>query len=196
FYLLEKDRNLTLTEDLEIHIVELDKFIKKFDNLKTNLETWVYLLKESSNLKGEIVKSLEKKNPSIKKAISELKNISRSPKNRGLFDARKKAEMDHFSIISEIYDKAKSEVKEVAYKEGLEKGIEEGIQKGIQKGLEGIYLGIQLNLETRFQIQKSNPLIKEIHKIKDIELLKEILIQSVKAKNISELKKKLKFIKN
>ena len=33
FYLLEKDRNFTLTEDLEIHIVELEKFIKKFDNL-------------------------------------------------------------------------------------------------------------------------------------------------------------------
>ncbi|MCB1177589.1 MAG: hypothetical protein KDK36_08440 [Leptospiraceae bacterium] len=132
-------------------------------------------MKKSSNLNQDVVKELEKKNPFIKKAISELKKISRSPEFRKLYEARKKEEMEYDAYQTEIRN---------AYQEGLEKGKE--------KGLEGIYLGIQLNLESRFHIQKDDSLIKEIRKIKDIDKLKKILIQSVKAKNITDFKKLLK----
>jgi hypothetical protein len=57
--------------------------------------------------------------------------------------------------------------------------------------MEGFYLGIQLNLETRFNL-KDDSIIKQIRKIKDIDRLKKILIQSAKAKTFAEFKKSLK----
>jgi predicted transposase/invertase (TIGR01784 family) len=40
FHILEKDRKFQLTEDLEIHIVELSKFLRNVENLQTNLDAW------------------------------------------------------------------------------------------------------------------------------------------------------------
>ena len=179
FKLLEKDRKFPLTDDLEIHIVELSKFLKSIDNLQSNLDAWFYLLKEASNLKGESMKTLEKKNPAVKRAITELKTLSLTARNRELYESRRKAELDYASGMDD------------AFKEGLEKGIEQGIEKGIEKGMEGFYLGIQLNLETRFNL-KDDSIIKQIRKIKDIDRLKKILIQSAKAKTFAEFKKSLK----
>jgi predicted transposase/invertase (TIGR01784 family) len=179
FQLLEKDRIFPLTEDLEIHIIEISKFLKSVENLQSDLDTWFYLLKEASNLKGESMKTLEKKNPAVKRAISELKTLSLTAKNRELYESRRKAELDYASGMSD------------AFNEGLEKGIEQGIEKGIEKGLEGFYLGIQLNLETRFNL-KEDSIMNQIRKSKDIEKLKKILIQSAKAKTFAEFKKSLK----
>lgn len=174
FQLLEKDRKFPLTDDLEIHIIELSKFLKSFKNLQTDLDTWFYLLKEASNLKGESMKTLEKKNPAVKRAISELRTLSLTTKNRDYYESRRKAELDYASG------------KDDAYIQGIEKGIEEGIERAI----EGFYLGIQLNLETRFNL-KDNSILKAIRKIKDLGKLKKVLIASAKAKTISEVRKSL-----
>jgi predicted transposase/invertase (TIGR01784 family) len=179
FQLLEKDRKIKLTEDLEIHIVELSKFLKGLENLQTDLDAWCYLLKEAQYLKGENMKTLEKKNPAVRRAITELKTLSRTAKNRELYESRHKAELDYNSGLSD------------AFNEGIEKGIEKGIEEGIEKGIEGFYLGIQLNLESRFDV-KDDTFLKEIRKIKDIELLKKILIQSAKAKTLAAIKEPLK----
>jgi len=125
------------------------------------------------------MKTLEKKNPAVKRAIIELKTLSLTARNRELYESRRKAELDYASGMDD------------AFKEGLEKGIEQGIEKGIEKGMEGFYLGIQLNLETRFNL-KDDSIIKQIRKIKDIDRLKKILIQSAKAKTFAEFKKSLK----
>ncbi len=127
------------------------------------------------------MKTLEQKSPSIKKAISELKTISRSPKSRELYEARRKAELDYNSNMNGAFRKGKAE----GFEEGIEKGKAEGIHEGIEKG-------IQLNLETRFGVKDDDSLMKEIRKIKDIETLKKILIQSAKAKTLVQFKKSVK----
>lgn len=170
FRVLEKDRIFPLTDDLEIHIIELSKFLKSAENLKTDLDAWFYLLKEASNLTGESMKTLEKKNKSVKRAISELKTLSRTAKSREIYESRRKAEHDYISGISDAFEK--------------------GIEKGREEGIEGFYLGIQLNLESRLDVS-SDSLMKQIRKIKDIEKLKKILIQSAKAKTLSEFKMSL-----
>ena len=168
FEILEKTRNFSLTEDLEISIVELPKFIKDINSLKSELDVWIYLLKEAGNIKEEFMKTLEKKNEKVKKAISELKTLSLSDKNRELYEARRKAELDYFSGMTEAFEK------------GIEKGKTEGIE-------EGLYLGIQLNLESRFN-SKGNALLKKIRKLKDLNLLKKILVLSAKAESIQEIR--------
>jgi predicted transposase/invertase (TIGR01784 family) len=111
-----------LTEDLEIHIIELDKFILNPLKISTDLDGWVYLLKESHNLKGDEMKTLEKKSPTLKKAITELKNLSRSPESREIYEARRKAELDYNSGI------------QGAYRSGLTKGKTEGKLEGKIEG--------------------------------------------------------------
>ncbi len=175
FLITEKERNFILTEDLEIHIIEFPKFLNQIQSLRTDFEHWIYLLKESENLKGETMKTLESKNPQIKKAISGLKTISRSAKNRELYEARRKGILDYNSNMSGAYNQ----------------GEAEGIRKGIEKTIETVYLGIQINLEVRFNI-KNDPIIQKIRKIKDIEKLKTILIHSAKAKTFPEFKKSIK----
>ncbi|HNO24859.1 MAG TPA: hypothetical protein PKK94_17925, partial [Leptospiraceae bacterium] len=101
-------------------------------------------------------------------AISELKTLSLSDKNRELYEARRKAELDYFSGMTEAFEK------------GIEKGKTEGIE-------EGLYLGIQLNLESRFN-SKGNALLKKIRKLKDLNLLKKILVLSAKAESVQEIR--------
>ncbi len=180
FRVLEQTRKFPLTEDLEIYIIELSKFLLSLENLQSELESWVYFLKESSNLKREAMKTLEKKSSSLKKAITELKNISRSTKSRELYEARLKAELDYNSGIRGAYRQG--------LQEGIEKGIEKGRQEGIEKTLKTVYLAIQLNLETRFHTNVSS-LMSKIYKMKDLEKLEQILILSIQAKTLQEFKK-------
>ena len=172
FELQEKTRKTSLTDDLEINIIELPKFIIELGQIKNDLDYWIYLLKESDNLKGETMKTLEKKNPKIKKAITELKILSLDKKSRELYESRLKAELDYNTNINSA----------------LKKGREEGIQIGEERGREeALYLGIQLALETRFN-SKGLALLPSIKKIKDLEKLKKILEATIKAPYLEEIK--------
>ena len=208
FQIIERESKFVLTEDLEIHIVELSKFQKGFKELGSEFEYWLYLLKESENLRGESMRTLERKSKVIKEAMSKLKNLSRSERSRELYESRRKAEHDYVSGLSDAFregvEKGLLEGLQKGIEKGIEKGriegLEEGIQKGriegleegIQKAIESFYLGIQLNLETRFQIKDSSVIMKQIHKIKDIEKLKKLLIHSAKSKTLSEFKNTFK----
>ena len=171
-----KEKNnpeICLTEDLEIHIVELPKLEKLLPELQSNLEDWVFLLKEAENLKESDMKTLERKNPKVKKAISELKILSHDKKARILYEERLKADLDYNSGIQHAFSKGK----------------EEGEQIGIQKGeLNSLYLSIEMILETKFT-SKGLALLPEIKKIKDISVLRNILRNALKAKDLKEIKK-------
>ncbi|MBK7058159.1 MAG: PD-(D/E)XK nuclease family transposase [Leptospiraceae bacterium] len=65
----EEEREKCLTEDFSVRIIEIPKFAKDISRLESPLDFWVYLLKEVTNLKGEQMKTLKRKNPKIKKAV-------------------------------------------------------------------------------------------------------------------------------
>ena len=110
-----------LTEDLSIHIIEIPKLVTDLSALKNSLDDWVYLLKEAVNLKGEQMKTLQKKNSKIKKAINELKFVSHDKKSRELYEARLKTELDYKARLAFQLEQA--------MQEGIEKGMQEGIRK-------------------------------------------------------------------
>ena len=117
------------------------------------------------------MKTLEKKNPKIKKAITELKTLSLDKKSRELYESRLKAELDYNTNI----------------KSALNKGREEGIQIGEERGREALYQGIQLALEVRFN-SKGLALLPAVKKIKDLEKLKKILEVAIRAASLEEIK--------
>ncbi|HNO26678.1 MAG TPA: PD-(D/E)XK nuclease family transposase, partial [Leptospiraceae bacterium] len=167
---------ICLTEDLEIHIVELPKLEKLLPELQSNLEDWVFLLKEAENLKESDMKTLERKNPKVKKAISELKILSHDKKARILYEERLKADLDYNSGIQHAFSKGKEE--------GREEGREEG-------ELNSFYLSIEMALEAKFS-SKGLALLPEIRTIKDISVLQNILKAVLKAKDLKEISSVIK----
>ena len=101
------------TEDIEMHFIEIPKFIKKNCGINTKLEQWLWLLTG----KGEKVEMAEKENKEIKKAIEILEEMSMDEKEWELYQSRKMAEIDYNSGIAlarEAGEKRKS--KEIAKK--------------------------------------------------------------------------------
>jgi len=184
FHLLEKNNsNLRLTEDLEIHIVELPKLLAH-SNFNTKLENWVYLLRVAQNLKGEEMKTLEKSNPKIKKAVSELRTISKSEAKRYLYESRLKSELVYNTGMVDAFDR------------GLEKGIEQGLEKGIEQGLEkGIEQGLEKAIEIALELKFGSDGLKLLPKIRNKKTSQkpsEILTSIKKEKTLSDFKKALK----
>lgn len=102
------------TEDIEMHFIEIPKFIKKNCGINTKLEQWLWLLTG----KGEKVEMAEKENKEIKKAIEILEEMSMDEKKWELYQSRKMAEIDYNSGIAS------------AREEGREEGEKAGIKKG------------------------------------------------------------------
>ena len=172
FHLLEKNTpKLRLTEDLEIHIVEMPKLLAD-SKFNTKLENWVYLLREAQNLKGEEMKTLERSNPKIKKAVSELRTISKTEAKRYLYEARLKSEFVYNTGMADAFDR------------GLEQGIEKGIEKGIEQAI-GIALEIKFGSD-------GLTLLPKIRNKKISKTPSEILLAIKKAKTLVALKKSLK----
>ncbi len=119
FRIADKEQpEINLTDDLSIHIIEIPKFSTDLVSLQNSFDAWIYLLKEVTHLKGEQMKTLQKKNPKIKKAIDELKFVSQNKKSREYYEAKLKTELDYNTRF--VYQ--------------LEEARKEGIQEGIQEG--------------------------------------------------------------
>ena len=108
-----KEEEEIATDVLEMHFIELPKFIKKNPKAKTKLEQWLWLIAG----KEEKLEMSKLDNPEVKKAMELVEEIMADPKERELYEARKMAKFN--------YDTA------MAY--ANEKGIEEGINEGIRK---------------------------------------------------------------
>ena len=132
------------TEDIEMHFIEIPKFIKKNCGINTKLEQWLWLLTG----KGEKVEMAEKENKKIKKAIEILEEMSMDEKEWELYQSRKMAEIDYNSKIA------------LAREEGIKNGKEEGKEEIAKKLIE---MGMEIN-----QIAKITGLSKEkIEKLKN-----------------------------
>lgn len=109
-----------MTEDLEIHIIEIPKINRMLENGK--LKKWILFLE---NPEGEETKRMAEKEKEIKEAIETLEDISSDEEKERIAELRQKYIMDRTSEIRTA--------KEIGVKEGLEKGIEKGIKEGINK---------------------------------------------------------------
>ena len=114
----EENRNIILTDKLEIHIIELEKMKNK--NGKEKLKQCCKFIKMPESVGESTMKE-------IKMAKEELNKISQDKKERRLAELREKAIMDEMAIRDSGYNDGK--------KEGIKEGIEQGIEKGKNEGL-------------------------------------------------------------
>jgi predicted transposase/invertase (TIGR01784 family) len=100
FSILENTHpEIQLIENLKIVIIELPQLRKKFEELETILDYWLYSIR-SKGLKEEEMKSIMKKSKGLNKAKKEVKFISLNQENRKLMAARLLAEIKSGNIKS------------------------------------------------------------------------------------------------
>lgn len=105
----EKDRTKILTDNLEIHIIEIQKAIKEYDkDRKNKLLQWMMFLNEPGSME---VDRIMKKNKEIKEAKVTLRELSEEESKQQIAELREKYILDTKDI----------------FETGIEKGIEKGI---------------------------------------------------------------------
>ena len=114
-------------DDLEFHLIELDKFDVKQSKLKSLLERWITFLKSEgiSSSKSDILNVLQSE-PTIKKAIDTLERLNFTKDERAIYEGQLKRLRDQTEEIRTAWNQG--------LREGMEKGKVEGIREGIQEG--------------------------------------------------------------
>ena len=114
-YILEEQY---VTDDLEMHFIELPKFRKKNPDISSKLDQWLWLICGEE----EKIKMAKNENEKIKEAKSELEKLEMSPEDRELYELRLKAIRDEINI------------RESGYTDGMKDGEEKG-KKEIAKNM-------------------------------------------------------------
>ena len=153
-----KEEQEVLTDKIEVHYIELKKFLKKNPGISSKLEQWLWLISGEE----EKVKMASKENQNIKKVVEDLDEMSSDENERLEAYKRKLAVWDYNVSIAEATERGKAE--------GLEEGLKEGIEKGkIEGRLEGIAEGKKEARKSKLEIAKN---LKQ--KGMDIETIAEV----------------------
>ena len=102
-----------VTEKVEMHFIELPKFVQKDSGTKSKLEQWLWVMVG----KGDKMEKAGKENKEVEKTIDELNTMNLSEEERIMYEEREKA------IINYNFGMASAE------RHGKEEGRKEGIEK-------------------------------------------------------------------
>ena len=107
------------TQDLEMHFIEIPKFVKKNPEANTRLEQWLWLIAG----REEKLEMAKKENKKIKKAMDMIDEMSMDEKEWELYMSRKIAIMDYNSGMRHAEEKGIKEGKLQTAKELLKLGM-------------------------------------------------------------------------
>ena len=139
----ENGRKTVLTDDLELHIIELPKMRNNTANGKDKkLVEWLSFL---NNPESKEVANYMKNNESMKKAKEKLNTMSEDERIRRLAELREKAILDELEVKAYNYRKGKNE--------GLEQKNKEIAKKLKEKGLNIDFI-IEITNLTKEEIEK------------------------------------------
>lgn len=111
----------TATDVLEMHFIELPKFIKKNPEAKTKLEQWLWLIAG----REDKIKMSKLDNPKVKKAMKLVEEVLSDPVEREILDAREMARLNYNSEMDYMREKGLNE--------GRKNGIEERTKRTVKK---------------------------------------------------------------
>ena len=130
-----KEEQETLTDKIEAHYIELNKFIKSKPGLKSKLEQWLWLLTGED----EKIKMASEENKTIEKVVEELDEMSADENERLEAYKRKLAIIDYNTSI------------DMAHKEGRKEGRKEGEKIGREAGEKAGRKAEQLKIAKRLK---------------------------------------------
>ncbi len=152
FRLREKSGSI-LTDDLQIHLLELSKLRVSAENVYNSspAERWAYFLRNAERLTQDEIRRLFP-DEEIAEAAGVLEMISQTPEQRVLYNARLKFQRDEEARVL----KAREDGLREGRQEGRQEGIREGEVKGRQEGRqEGFLAGRIVVLQELLGIDRS-----------------------------------------
>ena len=151
----ERNKELILTNDFEMHIIEIEKAIKSLqENKQDKIAQWMSFFDNPNSME---VKVMSKENEDINEALEQLRRLSSNKQLREIIEREERIERDRRAEL------------QFAIEEGLEQGREQGIKQGIKQGIEQGIEQEKRNIINKF-IEKGMK-IEEISKL--LELSKE-----------------------
>ena len=113
------------TEELEMHFIEMPKFIKKNPGVEGKLEQWLWLISG----REEKIKMAGNKNEEVKKAGILVDEMSMDPKERELYEARLMAKYNYDSGMAGAREAGIEEGEKLKQMQIAKKMKEKGIAK-------------------------------------------------------------------
>lgn len=183
FQLYDNQDNLKMDDVLEIHFIDINRFIqqwyaKQLDSFKNVLDRWLMLLGMVDGRKAKVyeeiyleLEELAMKDEELFNAMNVWQDLSQSPEDYYAYQSRLKYILDEAAKLEDT--------KYIAEQEGLLKGIEQGIEQGIAQGIEqGIEQGIKHG-EKKVQKDIALKLLKRETNIETIAELTELTITEI-----------------
>lgn len=172
FHLYEDDGKFRIDDVLEIHFIEMNKFIRqwftnKLNPLDNELASWLLLLGAVDVRKKKVYKEfylaleeLAMNDKRIKDALTIWQELSQSPEEYYAYESRLKYILDEEAKLEDA--------KYFAEKEGVAKGIEQGIEQGEKKKQQEIALKmLQKNMDLESIAEFTELTLDEINKLKE-----------------------------
>ena len=134
FTFCDCERQVQLTDCLQIHTIELPKYNFDVDSIAAAdpLDQWAFFLSHAAEFEADELKRLLP-DRAYAKATGVMEMISQTPTQREFYEARRKAELDYKSFLSAAKREGRQEGREEGLAEGLEKGRTEGLKLGVAK---------------------------------------------------------------
>ena len=141
FKLLEKERMIEYSDDIELIFIELPKFNKDETELKSIHDKWIYFVKNAGDLK----------------AIPEV--LKREHVMMHAFEIANTADMteDELEQQERRFDfiRLQKGAWSLAEKRGMEQGVKQGMEQGVKQGMEqGVKQGVKQGMEKGVLIGK------------------------------------------
>ena len=131
YRLMEATSKKLMTDKLEFVFVEVEKFDKGEDELETDLDKWLYLLKNMSNLLGRP----ERLRDRIFTKLFDVAELAQlDDEDRTNYIKSMNTERDTYNQIEYARETGREEGHKVGKEEGLKEGKEEGIKEGREEG--------------------------------------------------------------
>ena len=152
----ERESNKKITDKLEIHFIELPKFLKSKEIGNKKLRQWLDFI--CNKRKGEIEMAV-KENEKIAKASQEWEYLRGDEAVKRMAFLREKWERDWNSDMSSA--------KEIGMEEGIKEGMEKGVEEGMEKGIEEVARKmLQEEIDKTIISKVTNLSLDEIEKLK------------------------------
>ena len=130
YRLMEATSKKLMTDKLEFVFVEVEKFDKGEDELETDLDKWLYLLKNMSNL----LKRPERLRDRIFTKLFDVAELAQlDDKDRIKYIKAMNTERDTYNQIEYARESGREEGREEGHKVGKEEGLKEGRAEGVKQ---------------------------------------------------------------
>lgn len=162
-----KNRKLILTNDFELHIIEMKKAKKILsENKEDKIAQWMSFLDDPNSME---VRRMSEENEDINEALEELRRLSANKELVDLMERQDRYERDRKAELDFAIDEGREEGRKEGKKEGRKEGIIEGKKQGIEQGTKKNKIEIAKKM-----LNKNMPieLIMEITELSEEEIIK------------------------